>query len=185
VVQIRVVEVLAALSLTTDLASGVPFEKGLRTCAVATAFARELGLPPDELGVVFHTALLRAIGCTSHASENGDDFGDDIAFQAWLKELDFGDQAMLSRQLATFGTSSGPSDQAAMRQKFLETAPILGPQAGDDRDLNRRLREVRLVGWAGRGSRHRRARREPGRGAGRRRTRTNPDDPPASRPAHA
>jgi hypothetical protein len=41
---IRVVEVLAALSLTTDLASGVAFEKGLRTCAVAAAFGRELGL---------------------------------------------------------------------------------------------------------------------------------------------
>jgi hypothetical protein len=62
---IRVVEVLAAVSLTTDLASGVAFEKGLRTCAVATAFGRELGLPPDELSVVFHTALVRAIGCTA------------------------------------------------------------------------------------------------------------------------
>ena len=81
-------EVLAAVSLTTDLASGVAFEKGLRTCAVATAFGRELGLPPDELSVVFHAALVRAIGCTSHASENADDFEDDIAFQAWLKELD-------------------------------------------------------------------------------------------------
>ena len=76
---IRVAEVLAAVSLTTDLASGVAFEKGLRTCAVATAFGRELGLPPDELSVVFHAALVRAIGCTSHASENADDFEDDIA----------------------------------------------------------------------------------------------------------
>jgi len=82
---IRVVEVLAALSLTTDLASGVAFEKGLRTCAVAAAFGRELGLPPEELSVVFHTALVRAIGCTSHAPENADDFDDDIAFQAWLR----------------------------------------------------------------------------------------------------
>jgi len=41
---------------------------------------------------------------------------------------------------------------------------------GRYRDLNRRPRDVRLVGWAGRGSRHRRASRGPGRGAGRRRT---------------
>jgi len=47
---IRVVEVLAALSLTTDLASGVAFEKGLRTCAVAAAFGRDLGLPPPLRG---------------------------------------------------------------------------------------------------------------------------------------
>lgn len=126
---IRVVEVLAALSLTTDLASGVAFEKGLRTCAVATAFGRELlGLPPEELSVVFHAALVRAIGCTSHASENADDFEDDIAFQAWLKELDFGDEAMLSQQLARFGAWT-PGRQAAMTKVFLDTAPVTGTAA--------------------------------------------------------
>jgi len=62
--QIRVVEVLAALSLTTDIAAGVPFEKGLRTCAVATALGRTLGLDDAELVIVFHVALLRSIGCT-------------------------------------------------------------------------------------------------------------------------
>jgi hypothetical protein len=41
---------------------------------------------------VFHTALLRSIGCTSHASENAADFGDDIEFQSALKELDLGDR---------------------------------------------------------------------------------------------
>jgi hypothetical protein len=119
---------LAAVSLTTDLASGVAFEKGLRTCAVATAFGRELGLPPDDLSVVFHAALVRAIGCTSHASENADDFDDDIAFQAWLKELDFGDEAMLSRQLAGFGAWA-PSRQAAMTKVFLDTAAVTGTNA--------------------------------------------------------
>ena len=47
VAQVRVVEVLAAVSLTTDLASGMPFEKGLQTCAVAASFARSLGLDRD------------------------------------------------------------------------------------------------------------------------------------------
>lgn len=37
-VRIRVAEVFAALPLTTDVAAGVAFEKGLRTCVVATAF---------------------------------------------------------------------------------------------------------------------------------------------------
>ena len=112
--QIRAVEVLAALSLTTDLASGVAFEKGLRTCAVATAFGELLSLPEDELRVVFQATLLRSIGCTSHASENADEFGDDIAFQAALKELDFGNPEVLQRQLATFGSWAGASQQAGL-----------------------------------------------------------------------
>jgi hypothetical protein len=30
----RLIDVLAALSLTTDLAAGMPFERGLRACLV-------------------------------------------------------------------------------------------------------------------------------------------------------
>jgi len=125
---IRVAEVLAALSLTTDLASGVPFEKGLRTCAVATAFGRELGLGPDDLPVVYHTGLVRAIGCTAHATENAEVFGDDIAFQGWLKEVDLGDEAMLARQLERFGAWE-PARQAAMTSVFLDTAATEGTSA--------------------------------------------------------
>jgi HD-GYP domain-containing protein (c-di-GMP phosphodiesterase class II) len=127
--QVRVVEVLAALSLTTDIASGVPLEKGLRTCAVATAFGRELKLDQADLATVFHTALLRAIGCTSHASENAAQFGDDIAFQAWLKEVDLGDEAVLGRQMQRFAHWADESQRAAMVADFIETAPIVGPRA--------------------------------------------------------
>lgn len=127
--QVRVVEVLAALSLTTDIASGVALEKGLRTCAVATAFGRELGLAQGELATVFHTSLLRAIGCTSHASENAEQFGDDIAFQAWLKEVDFGDEEALGRQLQRFGHWAAEPQRTAMVADFIETAPTVGPRA--------------------------------------------------------
>ena len=54
---IRVVEVLAALSLTTDLASGLPFEKGLRTCLVGEAFGRELGLSESDFTTAQDTAV--------------------------------------------------------------------------------------------------------------------------------
>jgi HD-GYP domain-containing protein (c-di-GMP phosphodiesterase class II) len=127
--QVRVVEVLAALSLTTDIASGVVFEKGLRTCAVATAFGRELRLAQDDLTTVFHTALLRAIGCTSHASENAAMFGDDIAFQAWLKEVDFGDEDVLRAQMQHFAQWADESQRSRMVVHFIETAPTVGPRA--------------------------------------------------------
>jgi hypothetical protein len=60
----------------------------LRTRAVAAAFGRELGLPAEELTVVFHTALVRAIGCTSHAPENADDFDDDHKIAALRHYVD-------------------------------------------------------------------------------------------------
>ena len=62
---LRVTELLAGLSLTTDLATGAPMETGLAVCAVATAFAGTLGLATYARTAVFHTALLGSVGCTS------------------------------------------------------------------------------------------------------------------------
>jgi HD-GYP domain-containing protein (c-di-GMP phosphodiesterase class II) len=129
VAQVRVVEVLAAVSLTTDLASGMPFEKGLQTCAVAASFARSLGLDRDASDVVFHTALLRSIGCTAHASENADEFGDDVRFQRALKELDVGDPVVFARQMGRFGDWAGSEQQPALAERFHRIAPTVGPRA--------------------------------------------------------
>ncbi len=124
---VRVVELLAALSLTTDLASGMPFEKGLRVCLVADRLAGRLGLPPTQRAGVFHTALLRSIGCTSHAPENARLFVDDTAFQAVLRRLDPADPVVFGAQLADFGrwTDHGPE----LARRFLEVAPSEGPAA--------------------------------------------------------
>src|SRR3982074_1922120 len=94
--RIRLTEVLSALSLTTDLGSGMPFEKGLRTCVAASAFASALRLSADERRAVFHTSLVRAIGCTAHAPENAAMFGDDVQFERALKELDPADPVSFS-----------------------------------------------------------------------------------------
>ncbi|MHA6785748.1 HD domain-containing phosphohydrolase [Pseudonocardia saturnea] len=126
--RLRVAEVFAALSLTTDLASGVPFEKGLRTCVVATAFSGTLGW--DEAGrlAVFLAALLRSVGCTSYAPENAALFVDDTAFQAALKRLDPGDPAVFAAQLGRFGDWV-PARQAELAGRFAAIAGTEGPRA--------------------------------------------------------
>src|SRR3954468_5412563 len=111
----RLVDVLAALSLTTDLATGLPFERGLRACLVADGLARVLELGPREHRAAFLAALLRAIGC-GHASENAALFGDDIAFERFLATFDPGDPAVAGAQLASFAADAGPQ----ARQTFLE-----------------------------------------------------------------
>lgn len=125
----RVAEVFAALSLATDLATGVPFEKGLRTCALATAFSAELGLDDADRAAVFHVSLLRSIGCTAHASENAAMFGDDTAFEAAFSRLDPGDPEVLAGQLAEFGAWA-PDRQAELARTFVAMAPVEGPRAG-------------------------------------------------------
>src|SRR3954447_5249302 len=127
--RIRLSEALAAVSLTTDLATGLGFEKGLRECALASAFADALGLPPAQQRTVHLASLLRSIGCTSHAPENGALFGDDVAFEAALRVLDPGDGELFARQMASFGDWAGADRQAELTRRFAEVAPAVGPQA--------------------------------------------------------
>src|ERR1700737_3472252 len=97
--QIRIVDVLSALSLTTDLGAGMPFEIGLRSCVAASALASALRLNANLRRAVFHAALLRSIGCTAHGPENAAMFGDDMRFRRALKELDPADWETFSVRL--------------------------------------------------------------------------------------
>ncbi|PDP84396.1 hypothetical protein CQJ94_27355 [Glycomyces fuscus] len=122
-------EVLAALSLTTDLAAGMTFEKGLRTCVVATVFARDvLADDRETCRAVYETALLRSVGCTSFAPELAEVFGDEVAFQSALKHLDPGDDVPLAEQLLRLG---GWTREGARRltDTLTEVLPTVGVEA--------------------------------------------------------
>jgi hypothetical protein len=97
VASLRLMEILSALSLATDLGSGFAPEKGLRTCVAAVAIGRQAELDDDELADAFQAALLRALGCTAYATENAWHFGDDLAFQRDLHTLDPTDPESFAR----------------------------------------------------------------------------------------
>jgi len=82
--RVQLAELVAALSLAADQASGVTLEHGLRTCLLATRLAGRAGLGPAECREVYYVALLRAIGCTSDSAEQAALFGDEIAARTEL-----------------------------------------------------------------------------------------------------
>jgi HD-GYP domain-containing protein (c-di-GMP phosphodiesterase class II)/DNA-binding CsgD family transcriptional regulator len=83
--QVRLAELIAAISLATDLGTGQPTGHALRTCYLATGLARELGVPVQDEFDTFYVALLRFLGCTSEASDDAAlNAGDDIALYAGL-----------------------------------------------------------------------------------------------------
>jgi HD-GYP domain-containing protein (c-di-GMP phosphodiesterase class II) len=75
----RLAELLAALSLVTDLARGRPAEEALRACLLATRMAEEMGVGGDESAHVYYMTLLRFVGCTATAHEYTEAFGADQA----------------------------------------------------------------------------------------------------------
>ena len=60
----RLAEVVASLSLATDLAGGLPLEHGLRRSLLAVWLGEDLGLSPEELSDVYYVALLGTVGCS-------------------------------------------------------------------------------------------------------------------------
>src|SRR5205814_6860168 len=79
---VRLIELMAALSLATDLGTGQPMEHGLRTCVLAARAGEQLGLDPAQQACLHYTTLLRFLGCTADAAETAALVGDEIAFNA-------------------------------------------------------------------------------------------------------
>lgn len=117
---IRLVELLAALSLATDLANGFPMEKGLRNCLLAFLIGRELGLDEDELGDVYYFGLLRSIGCTSYAYEEALATGDDRNFRNSFAGLDSSQPGdMMRRAFTRLGEGRGLAGRAHAIRGFV------------------------------------------------------------------
>jgi HD-GYP domain-containing protein (c-di-GMP phosphodiesterase class II)/DNA-binding CsgD family transcriptional regulator len=67
--RLRLAELLAAISLATDLGRGFPPEKALRSCLVAARLAEELGLAEQARSDTFYAALIQPVGCTAFTYE--------------------------------------------------------------------------------------------------------------------
>src|SRR3954464_7717385 len=79
---IRLAEVVAALSIATDLGTGQPLEHAMRSAVLAVRLGELAGASAEELADTYYVALLHASGCTSNGHEASQLFGDDIAHRA-------------------------------------------------------------------------------------------------------
>jgi len=78
-------ELLADLSLVTDLGMGLAPETSLRACGLATGLARAMDTPEETVAASYYTALLLHLGCTAYAHEAAMALGgDDIAVREVL-----------------------------------------------------------------------------------------------------
>jgi HD-GYP domain-containing protein (c-di-GMP phosphodiesterase class II) len=86
--RLRLAELIAALSLATDLGMGQPMELALRIAALGVGLGRQLRLGPADLSDIYYLALVEHIGCTSDSLEfaafsGGDDIGYRRRAMAW------------------------------------------------------------------------------------------------------
>lgn len=95
---LRVVELLASLSLATDLGTGQPLGHGLSTSLLSVSLAREMGCEPEQVRSVQQVALLRFLGCVADASETAQMAGgDDLSLIAAMGPVVNGSKGQVLR----------------------------------------------------------------------------------------
>lgn len=125
---LRLAELLASISLATDLGTGQPIGHALRTCVIATALAEEIGLGTDDIRTVHQFALLRFLGCTSDAAETAAAVGgDDLAYNAAMAPVVMGS----SREILRRHVRSVAAGQPLRRRAALVAHGLADPNAGD------------------------------------------------------
>jgi len=108
--QIRAAEVVAALSLATDLAIGVPLEHGLQSALFAMRLCDRLDVDSDAAAQTYYMCLLAYVGCTAGAETAAELFGGEAELTARAAASRFGSQSEslvgIMRALAPPGRSA-------------------------------------------------------------------------------
>ncbi len=106
--EVRLAELVAALSLGVDLGFGQPMEHVLRECMIALRLADRIGLEEDERSTVYYTALLVNVGCHADAHEQAKWFGDDIALKSGKYDGDFRSLRAAAATMSLVGSGNPP-----------------------------------------------------------------------------
>jgi hypothetical protein len=120
---VRLAELVAALSLATDLGLGQPQEHVLRQTVIARRLAAAAGLSDEQRAAVFYVSLLAWVGCVSDSHELARWFGDDQRLRADSYEVDKSGMSMLRFVLGHVGEGSSPARRLTMIGRFLVGGP--------------------------------------------------------------
>ncbi|MGE3797101.1 MAG: HD domain-containing phosphohydrolase [Thermomicrobiales bacterium] len=130
--ELRLAEMIAALSQTADLGMGQQPETALRICLLATGLARSVDLSDGEVQDIYYAALLQHIGCTAYAHETARAFGgDDVMLRSAGATIDSSNPGEILPFLLT-GIGKGASP--GVRARAVVHAIRLG--SSFDRDLS-------------------------------------------------
>jgi HD-GYP domain-containing protein (c-di-GMP phosphodiesterase class II) len=128
----RLAELVASLSLATDLGMGQPLEQAINTCLLSMQAARKIGLTARELSDVYYLSLLRFVGCTSDAHEAALAVGgDEIALFSGMATVIMGEpQEMLGHMVRNYA-----SDQHGLTRLRLLAGALLDGSSGFKRTV--------------------------------------------------
>ena len=161
---LRLADLLAALSLTTDLAMGQPPEKAIRACVLATEMARHLDASDADVACVYYTTLLKHLGCTATSHEETLLFGNDLAMRPLAERTDEAEPRELLAFLSAVGrgtglrraghvvrTATGRAESMAIYRAICEVATQMSERLHLGDDVTQALYQT-IERWDGKGA---------------------------------
>ena len=124
---VRLVDLLAGLSIAIDLGFGLPPETAMRSCLVATRLARAHGLADTEVRDSFFTSLLLHVGCPGFSHETAMLFGNELVLTAAVARINLADPTDYETILipeATKGLSA--SRRRLIAERLIREGPAFG-----------------------------------------------------------
>ena len=100
---VRLAELVAVLSLGSDLGMGQPMEHAMRQCLIALRLGDRLGVEREDRTSLYYVSLIAWVGCHIDAYEQAKWFGDDLALKGDSKARDMTGLAPLSFMTAHLG----------------------------------------------------------------------------------
>src|SRR4029453_5597852 len=146
---LRLVDLLAALSVATDLGMGQEPEKAVRGSLVATGLARAMDLPDRDLADIFYTTLLQHVGCTAPAHEIAHSLGDGPAILPLAERTDSASR----RERLVPPAAAGKEGDRAVNRAVCEVGALMADRLRLGEGVRLGLLQS-LERWDGKGDAH-------------------------------
>lgn len=110
--EIRLAELLSALSHALDITEGQPAGHCVRCCWIGVNIGREIGLADTQISELYYTLLLKDLGCSSNAARICQLYlTDDLSFKQDFKHIDGSLPQALRFVLAHTGLKAGLAER--------------------------------------------------------------------------
>jgi HD-GYP domain-containing protein (c-di-GMP phosphodiesterase class II)/DNA-binding CsgD family transcriptional regulator len=117
--RVRLAELIAMISLGTDLGMGQPMEHVMRQSLIALRLAERLGLDETTRAVVYYVGLISWVGCHIDAYEQAKWFGDDMALKNEARQVDMAGVAAQAFLVSHVGAGRPLRERARLGVEFV------------------------------------------------------------------
>jgi HD-GYP domain-containing protein (c-di-GMP phosphodiesterase class II) len=118
---VKLSELVATLSLVSDLGMGRPVERVLRQTVIAMRLADVVDAGSEVRAATYYTSLLTWVGCAADTSDLAELFGDEVGLYADTHDGDLAGATLAMFMLRHLGRGSSPIRRLSIRGKFLAT----------------------------------------------------------------